>query len=458
MKTTISNEIIVEHPSKELLAWCEENLVYKNPDYYKKLRMGLYLGNLPSKIYMYKRNQFLLYLPFGTLKRVWKFIKDSPYEVKFKAKRIFPVSSIRLYDYQEKAVENLLRGKSGILISQAGSGKSLVMLELICRLGYKALWINNKIDLMSQAYNTAKDYIKNVTFGKISGGKIDIQDITFSTVQTLANIDLEKYKDEWAVIVVDECHQCCGTPTKVTQFSKVLSSLSARFKFGCTATLHRSDGLEQTCRDLIGDVIYEVPKEEIADKIIKSQIYTVKTSYKPSYKVRNADGTIKNFAMFINELCEDENRNEIILKYLRENINNHCLVLSDRVSHLNYLRRKLKKGVVIDSKMTKKEDKIKRRKALEDMRSGKENILFATYSLAKEGLDIPILDRLFLTTPKKDLTVVIQSVGRIERRYDGKTLPIAYDFVDSREVMLEKMYTARKRIYKKNGNIIKEEE
>ena len=63
MKTIISNEIIIEHPSKELLNWCEENLVYKNPDYYKKLRMGLYLGNLPSKIYMYKRNQFLLYLP-----------------------------------------------------------------------------------------------------------------------------------------------------------------------------------------------------------------------------------------------------------------------------------------------------------------------------------------------------------------------------------------------------------
>jgi superfamily II DNA or RNA helicase len=64
------------------------------------------------------------------------------------------------------------------------------------------------------------------------------------------------------------------------------------------------------------------------------------------------------------------------------------------------------------------------------MRSGKKRYLFATYSLAKEGLDIPRLDRLYLTTPQKDYAIVTQSIGRIARTCEGKEDPIAYDYVD----------------------------
>lgn len=458
MNTIISNEIIIEHPSKEIVKWCEKNLVYENPEYYKKLRMGMYIGKTPSKIYNYKKNDFRLYLPFGVINKVWKFIKKEPFEVQFKAKRIYPVSNIKLYDYQEKAVENLVKAKNGILVSSAGSGKTISMLETICRLGFKALWITNKTDLLNQAYDTAKKYIQNVSFGKITEGKIEIADITFATVQTLSRINLQEYKDEWAVIVCDEVHNVCSNPAKIMQFSKVISSLSARFKFGCTATLHRNDGLEGTILDLIGNIAYEVPKEEIADKIIKAEIQPVHTNYSASILVKNADGTMTSFVDLTSEICENEERNELILKYLRQNSNRHCLVLSDRVKQLEYLQAKLGEGVVIKANTASKKAKEQRVNNIEAMREGKEKYLFATYSLAKEGLDIPILDRLFLCTPKKDLAVVIQSIGRIERKHENKETPIAYDFVDSKEGMFENMYKSRKRIYKKNNNKIKEEE
>ena len=83
------------------------------------------------------------------------------------------------------------------------------------------------------------------------------------------------------------------------------------------------------------------------------------------------------------------------------------------------------------------------------MRSGKKKYLFATYSLAKEGLDVPRLERLYLTTPQKDFTVITQSVGRIARTHEGKAEPIAYDFVD-RIVYLEKLYKKRCTVYRKN--------
>lgn len=84
------------------------------------------------------------------------------------------------------------------------------------------------------------------------------------------------------------------------------------------------------------------------------------------------------------------------------------------------------------------------------MRSGKKKYLFATYTLAKEGLDIPRLERLYLATPQKDYAVVTQSIGRIARTFPGKTDPIAYDFVDDIGYLV-KSYKKRCAIYRKEG-------
>ena len=84
------------------------------------------------------------------------------------------------------------------------------------------------------------------------------------------------------------------------------------------------------------------------------------------------------------------------------------------------------------------------------MRSGKKKYLFATYSLAKEGLDIPRLERLFLATPKNDYAVIAQSIGRIARTFEGKEDALAYDFVDN-IAYLVKSYKKRCTTYRKNG-------
>ena len=101
-------------------------------------------------------------------------------------------------------------------------------------------------------------------------------------------------------------------------------------------------------------------------------------------------------------------------------------------------------------KKSSKKDKAEREQALEDMRTGKKKYLFATYSLAKEGLDIPCLERLFMATPQKDYAVITQSIGRIARTYKGKADPICYDFVDDIGYLV-KSYKKRCATYKKNN-------
>ena len=120
---------------------------------------------------------------------------------------------------------------------------------------------------------------------------------------------------------------------------------------------------------------------------------------------------------------------------------------------MRYLQKKLGYGNVIDGK-TKKDV---REKAIQEVRDGKERVLFATYALAKEGLDIPRLDRLILASPHRDKATIIQAIGRIERKFENKDKPICYDLVDNLQYFTG-MYKSRKSYYKKNNNLIIEKE
>ena len=204
---------------------------------------------------------------------------------------------------------------------------------------------------------------------------------------------------------------------------------------------------------LVGEVAYKVPDEEVTDKIMQVGILPVGTGIEISREALNTDGTL-NYTKLVSYLTKNDDRQQTIVEALLENEGHSCLILSDRLEHLEDLIRRLPTvtqmdTVMISGKMTSKKGKAEREKAIENMRTGKKKYLFATYSLAKEGLDIPRLDRLFLTTPQKDFAVVTQSIGRIARTFEGKENPIAYDFVDNIGYLI-KSYKKRCSIYKKN--------
>ena len=328
-------------------------------------------------------------------------------------------------------------------------------IALIAMLGKRALWLTHTKDLLTQSKQRAEQYMDPSLLGTITEGKVNIgKGITFATVQTMCNLDLAQYKDYWDVIVVDECHRVAGTPTAVSQFSKVLNSLAARHKYGLSATVHRSDGLIQATFALLGDVMYTVPAEAVADKIMQVGICPVPTGAQLTRACLNPDGTL-NYARLINYLANDKWRNESIIEHITADQDHPSLVLSDRLEHLETLMAMLpadmrENAVMVSGKMTTKMGKAEREKAIADMRSGAKKYLFATYSLAKEGLDIPCLERLYMATPQKDYAVITQSIGRIARTSPGKEDPVVYDFVDDIQYLV-KAYKKRCTTYRKNG-------
>lgn len=454
MLIEVSNTLSVNNPTKELMTWCKKNLVIANPEYAKKARMNLWLGNTPKMLYLYEIRGDTLVLPFGVLRSLPKSITDkalfvsefaTPIEVDYD-------TSVPLYDYQEEAVNAMIAAKYGILQSAAGSGKTQMGIALAVKLKRRTLWLCHTLDLIRQSKERAELYMSEDLIGTITEGKVSLgKGITFATIQTMCKLDLPQYRDYWDCIITDEVHRVSGSPTAVTQYQMVLNSLSARHKYGLSATVHRADGMIQATYALVGKVAYQVPDEAVADKIMKVGIYPVGTGIEISREALNTDGTL-NYTKLITYLTGNRTRNELIASCIERR---PSLILSDRLNHLEELMSLLpedmqRDAVMVSGKMTSKAGKAKREQAISDMRSGRKKYLFATYSLAKEGLDIPCLERLYLATPQKDYAIVTQSIGRIARTFEGKADPIAYDFVDNIGYLV-KSYKKRCSTYRKNG-------
>lgn len=454
----ISNKLFISEPSNDIIRYCTKELTIANPDFYKKSRMNKWLGNTPPELELFETRPNMLALPYGSLRNVLPyFSKEDVILNDFNNnKEEVPMGlPIPLYDYQQIAVDTMINEVYGILQSKAGSGKTQMGIAIAQKLKCKTLWLTHTYDLLKQSYERAVGYIPEKYLGTITEGKLNIgESITFATIQTLARIDLTEYRKMWDVIIVDECHRVCGTPTAVTQFSKVLNSLAARHKYGLSATVHRADGLIKATYALLGNVRYRVPDEACSDKVMKVGIKVVNTGVKYGSGCFNSDGTIY-YCGLINYLAENPERNKIITDLILDNKDHYILVLSDRLKHLTALYESLplalkKQAAVIRGDIQSKKGKKEREENIQLMRDGAKHILFATYKLAKEGLDIPRLDRLILATPQKDYAIVTQAIGRVARVYGGKTEAICFDILDDID-FLRKMFGKRRTSYKKAG-------
>lgn len=460
MQITIGSEIRVKDAPKELYDWCSENLIIPNPEYTNRARRGLWLGKTPQYLWLYWVDGSDLMLPVGVGKQLRQFTsKNDSVSVQLADNGVLEYKgNIPLYDYQEPAVDKMARCSCGILQSPCGSGKTQMGIALAAQLSRKTLWVTHTQDLLTQSYDRAAQYFRRETLGTITGGKVGIgSHMTFATVQTLCKLDLDRYRDAWDVIIVDECHRLAGTPTQVTMFYKVMNSLAARYKYGLSATVHRSDGMIRSTFAVLGPVAYRVPDEAVADKTMKVRILRRDTGIKASIRCLDTDGTLK-YNSLLEHLTESSERNDLIVKDLIGQCGHACLVLSSRLAHLQTILGMLpdalrQRAVMIDGSMTSKRGKQQREQAIEDMRAGRKDILFASFGLAKEGLDIPRLDRLFLVSPQKDYAVVTQSIGRIARVANGKEDAVCYDYVDDIQ-FCENQWKRRRAHYRKAGCIL----
>ncbi len=466
MKIYLSNIIKIMDPTKEILDFVKANYTYKNPTYDKKRRMGFYLGKTSKTIKLYELYNNCIYLPCGVFDDIWKI---HPYKEDYRdysvCKKINIESNIVLRDYQKPVPQAVKKYCNGLIIMPCGTGKSCTLLQTACELRQKTLWLCTTKDLLVQA----ESYIKNFTNGKtsrITEGKCDYSgDFVFATIQTLVKV-IERDEipqDTFGCVIGDEVQHCMVSDESVMQFKTCMEYFSARYKLGCTATLKTSNDLWQCIPKLIGNVLYELKKNDTKDKFIgyyegkpilevpasmfqlPAKIHFIKTNYSVIDKdIYDLSDRIV-FSKLITDIANDCERNKQILSLITS-LNAPTIVISERVDQLHYLSEKTPNSVCIDGKTNKSV----REQAMKDMRDGKYNVLFASYSLVAEGVDIPRLKNLVMATPVKDERLVIQSVGRCQRPDGKKEYAEVYDFTDDVSILYG-FLRKRKKVYKEEG-------
>ena len=446
MKLIIGKDITIENPNSAINRYCEEELTLANPDYIIASKLGHYVGKMEKSIRLYIKNGNKLILPFGCLEDIWqpRLIKGAEYETRFHEFRGNQMKGeIKLYDYQERVLKRLYDGKNGILEAPCGSGKTQIGLALIKKIGGKALWLTHTSKLLKQSKERAEAYFEG-DFGTITEGEVHIgRDITFATVQTMRTLDTSVYENEFDIIIVDECHHCVGTPTKVMQFYKILTNCNARRKYGLSATLSRGDNLMRSVYSIIGKKLHTITEREVGSKIIKAK--HIKVDIGLDYNMRDycdSDGTI-NYTKLITLLSDNEERNDIICEKIMNlySLGKKQLVLCHRISQIKTLTEKISRFCKVNSITGKVSQKD---------RDYDGDVIVATYALAKEGLDIPTLDVVHFATPQKDKAIVKQSAGRVERNVEGKEQPFVMDYVDINIDYCNMCYRKRLNILKKN--------
>jgi superfamily II DNA or RNA helicase len=339
----------------------------------------------------------------------------------------------------------------GILCLACGAGKTSLALYLIAKLGLKALVIVNKEFLMDQWKERIKQFLPEARIGILRQKKIKTEDkdIVIAMLQSVAMCDYDASTyDGFGISFYDEVH--C-VPSKI--FSKALRKINTKYHFGLSATPNRADGMSTVTKLYIGPIVYQIDKKKSKKNPKKLQVFTVAFDKLPSgnlYRsLYNYQGK-PDVVRMISNITKCPKRLALISTILRFFIikdKRHILVLSDRIQYLRDIEEKINKDLGEDVLLGEKSHDLYQQakpfdvpfkiryyiggmKEKERKDSESADLLLASYSMAKEAMDIPILDTVLMVTSKSNIE---QSIGRIQRKieYPDEKPPLVIDLVDN---------------------------
>ncbi len=152
----------------------------------------------------------------------------------------------KLRPYQREAVDATLKhfrksDDSAVIVLPTGAGKSLVIAELARLAKRKILVLTHVKELVEQ--NHAKYQSYGLTAGIFSAGlkrKENRYQVTFASVQSVS-ANLDQFRDEYSLIIIDECHRVSGDES--SQYQTIIELLrqqnDALKVLGLTATPYR---------------------------------------------------------------------------------------------------------------------------------------------------------------------------------------------------------------------------
>ena len=335
-------------------------------------------------------------------------------------------------DYQVEPLRAMKLARGGILNLGCGHGKTVMACYYMAHEGLKAAVLVDKTNLISQ---WAEEIVKHLRvpierIGVVRGKtwEWEDKDIVIMSIQTLTRRgeDVpEGFYESFGVAIFDECHHLAAPTFK---------RLCYRFKgvrIGLSATPKREDGLEQIFINHLGAVFYSKTDQELIPKIIFHQTNA------PAELAEDPDALDRTGEVHYRRLCKvlgnENSRNELAAEYVKELLdkNHHILCLTASVDHVEIFASYLSTHIGVDVGVAKGKTKAGlRAKAIADHR-----VSVGTTDVASEALNVPSLSALIVLTPfgaRQHGNTLKQSIGRIQRKHEGKQDPVCVFLEDEK--------------------------
>lgn len=431
----IGSEITLTGLSEKEVQHIKTWLTLVNPLWDIASKMGKACWGIPQNLKYYKQTKDTLIVPVGILSDLLKLfptatITDNRYEDTNKLNVTFTGT---LRDYQEDAVTALSSVTNGILCAITGSGKTVIMIKRMCDVAQPALILVNTIELANQFIASLVKFtdLKKEDIGFVGGGKKDIKPVTVALLQTVVTMDVAALT--FGTVIFDECHQ-----SPAATYFEAMSKLSSKYKYACSGTPERADGLTKVIFWTTGPLVHTVPADKLVGSIIKPTVRVIETSY--TFPLFDAS----EYQAMISDLSQDGTRNNLILSILPEYPTQQIVLLCQRKDQVEILHKAIPGSCMLTSDMGKKA----RVAAMKGILDGTHRHVVSTFQLFSTGIDVDTLEIMFMCAPIKSNVKVRQSAGRLMRvstKLPNKQ-PIIVDFADKRVELLKHQWYLRSRI------------
>lgn len=365
-------------------------------------------------------------------------------------------------DFMDGLVNHFQKEHVGMALAPTGAGKTLCGLHMAAEMGRSTLVIVDREFIgVKQWIPAAKQFIGIIDeqVGMIQGDKCEYhKPFCIGMAQSLSQRDYpEELYDAFGTVIWDEAHRFSAY-----RMSETLGLFRAETKLALTAHAKRKDNTQRVYLDYFGPGQIKATSEALPCQV-KVVPYRTANPPKGKHHIRIA------------ALTRDTERNRLIVCQVIElyNQGRNVLVIGDNIKHLQRIEELCwKQGVpenhtgqfsrtryiyVTEPRVIKgKKVQVKLQKTAtmnnDYLEWVKDNakIIFTTYGMGKEGLDIPRLDGGIDITPR---TEGLQVIGRIRRPYPGKQTPLWVTIKDESSPELMRYYADRMKDYRKTENI-----
>jgi superfamily II DNA or RNA helicase len=336
---------------------------------------------------------------------------------------------------QRACIEAIVRATQGGIVGPPGMGKSSVVMGAVAELAQVAAIVVPTLPILGQFERDIFD-LMHVRAAVIGEGREEAGPITLCTAASLRDEDRRaRLHARVGAMFVDECHAGTGPETRA-----ILDNCPAWIRCGVTATWP-TDERAPIMAALFGRVIHRLDTSALVDlgRLTKPEYRQVRTGFR---------GHGSDFGALVDATTQDEARNALAIDTIVANCGpgRLGLALFGRVAHAEQFPAELRARGLRAEVLTGAVRKAERERILAAARAGDIDVLCAT-SLADEGLDVPLIARVFLIAPQKAGGRFVQRIGRAMRPAPGKPTPIVFDFADVQSGLLAHQARGRARAF-----------